>query len=66
MYIFYISISISGAICVCVCVCVCVCIYVCVYIYIYSGCEEWDKVMKMTFLEESHQLDEFLVGIKKL
>lgn len=30
----------------------------------FSGCEEWDKVIKMIFLQESHLLDDFLVEMK--
>ena len=30
----------------------------------YSGCEEWDKVIKIIFLQESHHLDDFLVETK--
>ena len=33
---------------------------------VYSGCEEWVQLMKIIFLEESHQLDVFLVGMKGL
>lgn len=33
---------------------------------IYSGGEEWDKLMKTVFFEESHQLVEFLVEMKGL
>lgn len=31
---------------------------------VYSGGEEWDKLMKTVFFEESHQLDEILIEMK--